>query len=200
MRKIALVVAAAAAILAAGPMAASAHVGTGGAGGFAHGFQHPLGGLDHVLAMVMVGLYAARLGGRALWLVPASFVCLMVVGGALGVAGTAVPFAELGIGLSVVVLGAVVAFGLRIGPAAAMVLVGFFAIFHGHAHGTEMPESAAGMAYGAGFVAATVLLHASGIAGGLMLASHGAARGPALARCIGGAACVAGVAILAGVL
>src|SRR5690606_25582361 len=109
MRKIALVVLAAAAMLTAGATAASAHTGIGSTGGFAHGFAHPLGGLDHILAMVMVGLYAAQLGGRALWLVPASFVCLMILGGVLGIAGMAVPFAELGIGLSVVVLGAVVA-------------------------------------------------------------------------------------------
>lgn len=200
MRKIALVASAAAVMLAAGSAVASAHTGIGSAGGFAHGFAHPLGGLDHILAMVMVGLYAAQLGGRALWLVPASFVCLMVLGGAIGVAGVALPFAELGIGLSVVVLGAAVAFGLRIGPAAAMALAGFFAIFHGHAHGTEMPETAAGLAYGAGFVTATVLLHATGITGGLTLASRAVARSSALVRCMGGAACVAGVGILAGVL
>nr|WP_315924519.1 HupE/UreJ family protein [Mesorhizobium sp. SP-1A] len=180
--------------------AAEAHVGIGDASGFSHGFLHPLGGLDHILAMVLVGLYAAQLGGRAVWLVPASFVCLMIAGGGLGVAGVSVPFIELGIGLSVVVLGAAVAFGFRIAPAAAMALVGFFAIFHGHAHGTEMPETAASLAYGAGFVAATALLHALGVAGGLVLGRQSTAGGQMLVRCAGGAASLAGVALITGIL
>jgi urease accessory protein len=188
------------AMLAASSTIASAHVGVGHTTGFAHGFWHPLSGLDHILAMVLVGLYAAQLGGRAIWLVPASFVCLMAFGGALGVAGVPVPFTELGIGLSVVVFGGVVAFGLRLAPALAMALVGFFAIFHGHAHGTEMPETAAGLAYGLGFVAATVLLHTTGVAAGLTLGQRTTARARVLVRWLGGAASLAGVALLTGVL
>lgn len=93
------------------PGLAHAHTGLGDVSGFAHGFTHPLSGLDHILAMVMVGLFAAQLGGRARWLVPMSFVSVMMLGGVLGLAGIAVPFVELGIGLSIVVLGGAVAFG-----------------------------------------------------------------------------------------
>src|SRR4051794_25073867 len=139
-----------AALLISVASAAQAHTGIGDTAGFAHGFAHPLGGIDHVVVMVAVGLFAARLGGRALWLVPLSFVSVMIAGGALGMAGIDVPFVEFGIGLSVVVLGLAVAFGLHLPTAAAMALVGVFAIFHGHAHGAEMPESASGLIYGAG--------------------------------------------------
>jgi urease accessory protein len=200
MRRISLIVSVAAAVLAAGSTVASAHVGVGDTAGFAYGFGHPLGGLDHILAMIAVGLYAAQLGGRAVWLVPASFVCFMIFGAALGVADVAVPFVEIGIGLSVVFLGAAVACGLRVGPAAAMAVVGFFAIFHGHAHGAEMPGTAAGLAYGVGFAMATALLHALGIAGGLMLGSRLPALGPALIRSLGAVASIAGIGLLAGVL
>jgi urease accessory protein len=188
------------AALALLPSAASAHVGIGDAHGFGHGFAHPLGGLDHILAMVAVGVFAAQLGGRALWLVPLSFLAMMAVGGALGTAGLNLPFAEIGIGLSVVVLGLVVAFGLPLPVVAASALVGFFAIFHGHAHGAEMPETAFGLAYGAGFVLATALLHGAGIGGGLLLGRAGAAPGRRIAQLAGGATTVAGVALLGGVL
>lgn len=149
------------------PSAASAHTGVGDSSGFAHGFMHPIGGLDHVIAMVAVGLLAARLGGRALWLVPLCFVTMMIVGGIAGVSGIGLPFVEFGISGSILVLGLMVALGRQIPPPLAMALAGFFAIFHGHAHGTEMPVDAAGFAYGAGFVAATALLHAAGLALGI---------------------------------
>ena len=103
---------------------ALAHPGHGDATGFAHGFMHPLGGLDHVLAMVAVGLFAAHLGGRALWLVPATFVAVMALGGALGMAGVGLPFVETGIAVSVVVLGLAVALRLSIPTLAAMALAG----------------------------------------------------------------------------
>jgi urease accessory protein len=182
------------------PSLAMAHTGHGEVAGFAHGFAHPLGGLDHILAMLMVGLLAAQLGGRALWLVPASFVAVMALGGGLGLAGLTVPFVELGIALSIVVLGAAVAFGLTAPVAAAMGLVGFFALFHGHAHGAEMPETVGGLAYGSGFIAATALLHAVGLAGGLLLGRTAEANGATLVKCLGGAASLAGVGILTGVL
>jgi urease accessory protein len=137
--------AAATAILA--PAVAFAHTGVGDTSGFVHGFGHPISGLDHILAMVMVGIFAWQLGGRALWLVPTTFVLIMAVGGALGIAGIGVPFVEIGIALSVVVLGAIVAFNVKAPVAAAMGLVGLFAIFHGHAHGAEIPEDAGGVAY-----------------------------------------------------
>ncbi len=182
------------------PGLAHAHTGLGDVGGFAHGFTHPLSGLDHILAMVMVGLFAAQLGGQARWLVPMSFVSAMMLGGVLGLAGIAVPFVELGIGLSIVVLGGAVAFGFRAHVAAATALVGFFAVFHGYAHGAEMPETASGLAYGAGFVLATATLHAAGLGLGLLLDSKGKARGSLFVRSLGGLAAFAGVGVLAGLV
>lgn len=182
------------------PSMASAHTGVGDTAGFAHGFLHPLTGLDHVLAMVMVGVFAWQLGGRALWLVPATFVALMAVGGALGVAGIGLPFVEAGIALSVIVLGAVVALRVQAPVAVAMAVVGLFAIFHGHAHGAEMPETAAGLGYGLGFMLATALLHAAGIGLGFAIGWADARKGPIVARTAGAAAALAGVAILAGLV
>jgi urease accessory protein len=168
----------AAAILALAPVAASAHPGHDGAG-LVHGFMHPLSGYDHIIAMVAVGLLAARLGGRALWLVPASFVAAMTVAGLAASTGVALPYLEIGIVASVVVLGAVALFGVAMPIAAAMGLVGFFAVFHGYAHGVEMPETASAVAYGAGFVAATAMLHAVGIGLGLAIGRSRRAVGAA---------------------
>ncbi|OLP55710.1 urease accessory protein [Rhizobium rhizosphaerae] len=182
------------------PGAAFAHTGVGHASGFVHGFAHPVSGLDHILAMVMVGLFAARLGGRALWLLPITFVAVMALGGALGVAGVTVPFVETGIALSVLVLGAVVALNVKAPTAAAMGLVGLFAIFHGHAHGAEMPEDAGGLAYAAGFMLATALLHGAGLALGLSLGRFEGRKGALAVRSAGGLVAVAGVGLLAGVL
>ena len=165
------------------------------AGGPVQGFLHPLGGLDHVLAMVAVGLVAARIGGRALLLVPASFLVMMAVGGAAGAAGWSLPHVETGIALSVVVLGAVLALGMVPPMAGAMALVGAFAVFHGFAHGAEMPGAASGLAYGFGFLAATALLHAAGLGLGLAVA-HRTTR-PAL-RVAGAALAAAGLGLLAG--
>jgi urease accessory protein len=178
--------------------AAQAHTGVGETSGFIHGFAHPINGADHILAMVAVGLFAAHLGGRALWLVPASFVLMMVLSGAFGMAGVNMPFVEIGIGLSVVVFGIAVAFGFHIPTAAAMTLVGFFAIFHGHAHGAEMPESASGLEYGFGFVLATATLHASGIGMGLLIGRMGETSGARILRATGSAVALAGIAILTG--
>ena len=157
------------AALALLPTAALARPGIGHPHGFVHGFAHPLGGLDHVLAMVAVGLFAWQLGGRALWLVPATFVLVMALGGALGIAGVAVPGVEIGIVASVIVLGAIVALRVKTPLAIATGLVALFAIFHGHAHGTEMPLDASGAVYAAGFLLATALLHAAGIALGFAI-------------------------------
>jgi urease accessory protein len=142
---------------------AHAHVIPGDVRGFGNGFAHPLHGLDHILAMVAVGFWAAQLGGRARWLVPASFVGVMALGGALAVSGLRVPFTEEGILLSVLVLGILVAMAARFPLAVSMAIVGLFAFFHGHSHGAEMPANAVGCAYGAGFVLATVGLQACGI-------------------------------------
>ncbi|KQO43106.1 MULTISPECIES: HupE/UreJ family protein [unclassified Methylobacterium] len=182
--------------LMAGP--ALAHTGQGDASGLAHGFLHPLTGLDHMLAMVAVGLVAAQVGGRAMVLVPLSFIGMMMVGGALGAAGVALPHVETAIALSVAVLGAAVALRLTMPVAAAMALVGVFAVFHGHAHGAEMPEAASGLAYGAGFVAATALLHAAGLGLGLGMGRLGEGNGRPALRVAGAAFAAAGLGLLAG--
>ena len=182
------------------PAVAFAHTGVGDTSGFVHGFGHPISGLDHILAMVMVGIFAWQLGGRALWLVPTTFVLIMAVGGALGIAGIGVPFVEIGIALSVVVLGAIVAFNVKAPVAAAMGLVGLFAIFHGHAHGAEIPEDAGGVAYAAGFMIATALLHLAGITAGFLIGRAGERYGSLVMRVAGGFATVAGLGLLIGVL
>jgi urease accessory protein len=187
------------ALLALLPDAALAHAGHAATGGLAAGFLHPLGGLDHVLAMVAVGLLAWTLGGRALWLVPLAFVAAMAAAGALGMAGTPLPLVELGIGLSVVVIGGLVALGLRLPTALAMTIAAVFAVFHGHAHGTEMSPGASALGYGLGFMAATALLHASGL-----LAGRGFARlattGGGLTRASGAAIAALGALIIAGTI
>ncbi|MBY3327068.1 HupE/UreJ family protein [Rhizobium laguerreae] len=185
---------------AALPAVAYAHPAIGEAAGFSHGFAHPISGLDHVLAMVMVGVFAFQLGGRATWLVPTTFVLVMALGGALGVAGINVPFVEIGIALSVVVLGAIVALHVRAPLAAALGIVGLFAIFHGFAHGAEMPENAAGAAYAAGFMVATALLHVSGLVLGYLIGRAGERHGLFVTRTAGGIATIAGIGILAGLI
>lgn len=192
--------AAAAAFATLLPSAAFAHVGVGATSGFAHGVVHPVTGVDHVLAMVAVGMFAANLGGRALWAVPLTFVAVMAAGGALGVAGIAVPFVEAGIAVSVIVLGLAVALRWRWPVAAAMALVGVFAIFHGHAHGAEMPVDASGLEYGLGFVLATALLHVAGIGLGLGIVRFGRVYAPRAIQLGGAAMAVAGLGILAGVI
>lgn len=182
------------------PAAAHAHTGIGETAGLVHGFSHPISGLDHILAMVMVGVLAFQLGGRAVWVVPTTFVLVMALGGALGMAGITVPFVETGIALSVIVLGAVVALDIRASTAVMMAIVGLFAVFHGHAHGAEMPENAGGAAYAAGFMIATALLHAAGLGIGFMIARFGERRGFFVMRTAGGLAAVAGVGILTGLI
>lgn len=176
---------------------ALAHVGAGSVGGVTHGFMHPVGGLDHVLAMVLVGLLAASLGGRALWALPAAFLAMMAAGGALGLSGLQFPLVEAGIAGSIIVLGAALALKINPGLLAAVAVTGFFAVFHGFAHGAEMPADASGVAYGAGFLAATALLHALGVAAGMALSKAGGAH---VSRLAGAAAGLAGVAIFAGAL
>lgn len=178
------------------PVAASAHVGVGDTHGYLHGFSHPLSGIDHALAMVAVGLFAAHLGGRALWLVPLTFVSVMALAGIAGMTGVKLPYVEIGIGMSVVVLGLAVAFQLSMPILIAMSLVGIFAIFHGHAHGTEMPESTSGLAYGVGFICATMLLHAVGVGLGLVIGKTDQIYGRRIVQIGGGAMALAGVAIL----
>ena len=164
-----------------------------------HGFGHPLGGLDHVLAMVAVGLYAALLGGRALWLVPATFVAMMAVGGALrGMAGYHAPLRRSRHGrCSVVALGVAVALHVSLSTLAAMALAGVFALFHGHAHGAEMPQDLSGYEYAAGFLLATALLHGAGASRlGWARPSFANAAAWRAAQFAGGAMALAGVALL----
>ena len=186
------------ATLAIAPSVALAHTGVGHASGFLHGVEHPITGLDHILAMVTVGIFAYQLGGRALWLVPSTFVGVMALGGVLGMTGVDVPFVELGIAVSVVVLGVVVALGVKAPHAAAMAMVGFFAIFHGHAHGAEIPGDAGSVGYGLGFVIVTTLLHLSGIGIGFAVGKTGDRHGAMVPRSAGAIVAVAGVAILTG--
>lgn len=180
--------------------AAEAHTGVGSTMGFTHGLGHPFSGLDHILAMVAVGLLAANLGGRALWLVPLSFVAMMAVGGALGVAGVDMPFVEIGIAASVIVLGLAVAMQWNLPVAGAMALVGFFALFHGHAHGAEMPTDASGLAYGVGFVLATAILHLIGIGLGLGIGILAKATSKRTMQAGGAVMSLAGAAMLTGIL
>ena len=172
--------------------AACAHTGSM-AGGFTSGFMHPLFGWDHVVAMVAVGLWGAFLGTPAIWILPVTFPLVMTIGGALGVAGVPLPGVEIGIALSAIVLGAMVAFAARPPIWVAAVIVAAFAIFHGHAHGTELPNAADPIAYSLGFVVATGLLHLAGIAIGLVVRWP---RGKDLVRACGVAISIAGVAFL----
>jgi urease accessory protein len=159
---------AAVAMLLLWPFAAWAHVESGQAGGFVSGLSHPVSGLDHVLAMVAVGLWGAQLGMPALWVLPVAFPMMMAFGGMLGLMGLPLPGVEVGIALSAMVLGALVLGGIRLSLIAAVLVVAFFAVFHGHAHGTELEPGQNAMLYSLGFVIATGLLHAVGICIGLI--------------------------------
>lgn len=177
------------------PTAASALIGNG-SHGFVHGFLHPLAGADHVLTMVAVGLLASQLGGRALWLLPATFMAVVALGGMLAFAGEAMPGVELGIAASVFVLGTLMALGLKAPVAGAAAIAGMFAIFHGHAHGSELPDGAAAAAYASGFLSATALLHVGGIGLGVLLGRMSEASGLALHRLGGAGVALAGIALL----
>ncbi len=185
------------ALLALFAGSASAHDGGGIVGGFASGFMHPILGWDHVVAMVAVGLWGAFLGNPAIWILPVVFPLVMAFGGALGVMDVPIPAVETGIAASAVVLGAMVAFAARPPIWIAAVIVGAFAIFHGHAHGTELPDAANPLAYSIGFVLATGLLHLGGVAFGLLV------RWPAgkiAVQAGGGAIALAGVGFLTGIV
>lgn len=182
-----------AAALAASALPAFAHSETGQASGFLAGFAHPFSGLDHVLAMVAVGLWGAQLGAPAIWLLPVTFPMVMAFGGFLGLVGVGIPGVEPGIAASAVLLGAAVMTERRIPLFAAAALVGFFAIFHGHAHGTELPEGQNGLLYSLGFVVATGCLHAFGIAVG---AVHRWPSGRVALRVAGSVVSLAGLVFL----
>ncbi len=158
--------------------------------GFTNGLAHPLTGLDHICAMVAVGLWVAQRGGRALWLVPLTFVSLMAIGSIIGMGGINVPHVEQGIAASVLTLGIFIAAAVRLPLVASMAMVGLFALFHGYAHGAEMPETIAGFAYGIGFVAATASLLLTGIALGIATRRLASAQ---MVRCLGGGIAACGV-------
>lgn len=176
----------AAILLVAAAMPAYAHVGIGTTTSFTAGFTHPLSGLDHMTVMIAVGLWGALKGGKAIWAWPAAFVGVMLAGAVLGMAHVPVPFVEPGILASVVALGLLVALAVDLPVSAGVAIIGLFALFHGHAHGTEVPENTGGLEYMAGFAVATALLHAVGIAAALGLGM----RFRGLAR-VAGAACAA---------
>ncbi len=157
----------AALLLASRP--ALAHIVDGSAsGGFLGGFAHPLFGLDHVVAMVAVGLWGAFLGPPAIWLLPITFPMVMALGGTIAILGVPVPGVEIGIASSAIVLGGMIALAARPPLVLAALIVGAFAIFHGHAHGAELPPGTDAVAFSVGFVMATGLLHLAGIAFGLL--------------------------------
>lgn len=191
MRRLSL---AAAATLAATP--AFAHLPPGEYGSFAAGFTHPIFGLDHIIAMVTVGLWASAIGGRALWAVPAAFVGTMTVGYVLAFTGFALPVVEPMILASVVVFGLLVALAVRLPVAAGAAIAAVFALFHGFAHGTEATGAQA-LGFGAGFVAATALLHAAGIGIGLGI-GRVSGSGTWVSRGLGAAAAALGLALIVG--
>lgn len=176
---------------------AFAHTGDAAGGGFVTGFLHPILGWDHVAAMVAVGLWGAFLGKPAIWLLPVTFPLVMALGGAAGAAGVPLPGIETGIAASAMIIGLAVLFAARPPLIIAAVIVAFFAIFHGHAHGTEMPEAISPLAYAAGFVIGTGLLHLCGIAFGFLTRS---ATGTIAVRAAGGLIAAAGIGFLTGAL
>ena len=174
--------------VAAGP--AFAHIGQGDtAGGFNSGFMHPLSGIDHICAMVAVGLWGAQLGMPAIWVLPVAFPTVMAFGGFLGLVGFPLPGVEIGIALSALVLGSMVLFAVRPPLWVSIAIVGVFALFHGHAHGAELPEGENGLTFSLGFVIATGLLHACGIAIGIL---WGLKAGKVAVRALGGVVALAG--------
>jgi len=182
-----------AASLAASTMPAFAHLDPAEHGSLLAGFTHPLSGLDHILVMIAVGLWAAQIGGRALWVVPAAFVGTMAFGFALAIIGVHLPFVEPAILASVVALGLLVAMAVRMETAACAAVVGIFALFHGYAHGGELGAAGA-LPFSAGFVVATALLHIAGI--GLGLGIGRLSSGRIISRMIGGLTAFAGLALI----
>ena len=169
---------------------AFAHAQQGEAAGFLSGLVHPLAGLDHVLAMVAVGLWGVQLGAPAIWLLPVAFPMVMAMGGMLGLMNVPLPGIEYGIAASAILLGAAVLFESRPPLAVALLVVGVFAIFHGHAHGTELPPGQSALLYSMGFVMATGCLHAAGIGIGTV---HRWSWGQAMLRAAGAVVAVGGI-------
>jgi urease accessory protein len=178
------------------PGVASAHTGTGMSGGFISGFAHPILGWDHVVAMVAVGLWGAFLGAPAIWLLPVIFPLVMAFGTVLGIVGVPISGIETGIASSAIVLGLLILLAIRLPLWLACIIVGVFAIFHGYAHGTELPQAANPLAFIIGFVLATGMLHLIGIGFGLLLRWP---AGKVAVRTLGGIISMAGIGFLFGI-
>ncbi len=178
------------------PSMASAHTGVGDTAGFWHGLAHPIGGLDHILAMVAVGLWAAQIGGKALWMVPGAFVLAMAGSSVIGHFGLPLPGVEQGILASDFVLGLLLLFAARLPLAVSTGIVAILAIFHGYAHGAEMPSTASGLVYGFGFIVSTAMLHLAGIGMGWATARYQPKLQEQLFRLGGGAVVVGAVYVL----
>ena len=176
------------------PATVFGHQETGSITGIVSGLKHPVSGMDHVLAMISVGLWGAQLGAPAVWVLPVAFPMVMAFGGMLGLMGISLPGIEIGIAVSAIVLGAMIVTESRPPLWVAAALVGFFAIFHGHAHGTELPAGSSGLLYSIGFVASTGTLHGAGITMGLVHAFRG---GRLAVRAAGAVVSAAGVFFLA---
>lgn len=179
------------------PESASAHVDVGALGGFQSGFIHPIIGPDHLLAMLAVGIWGAQMGGRNIWTLPVTFPLVMAAGGILGMSGFVLPHVELGIALSVFVLGLAIAFAWKAPEWVALLLIAVFAVFHGYAHGVELPKAVDPASYAVGFVVATGVIHVVGIGIGLLLGRLWEGR---LSQALGGAIAVAGLYFTAGPL
>ncbi len=179
------------------PNLASAHTGVGDTSGYWHGLTHPISGLDHILAMVAVGLWAAQMGGKALWMVPSAFLLAMSASSAIGHFGLPLPGVEQGILASDFILGLLLLFAARLPLALSTGIVGILAVFHGYAHGAEMPETASGLAYGFGFIISTALLHLTGMGVGLAIDRYQPKLQQLLFRIGGGAVVVGAVYVLA---
>jgi urease accessory protein len=174
---------------------AEAHLLDASGAGWSHGFSHPFSGLDHILAMAAVGIWAAQTGRPALWVLPVVFPLAMAVGGMIGVAGLPVPGIEAGIAASVLILGLLIAFQAKPPLTASAILVALFAVFHGHAHGTELPQAASPILYGLGFVLATAVLHLIGLSIGHVMRLP---KGMLAIRIGGGGIAAAGVTLFIG--
>lgn len=180
----------AAVVFCLAPVPALAHVEVGPLGGFQSGFVHPIIGTDHLLAMLAVGIWGAQMGGRNVWTLPVTFPLIMAVGGILGMNGVALPNVELGIALSVLVLGLAIAFAWKAPEWVALLLITVFAIFHGFAHGAELPTAVDPASYAVGFVVATGLIHVVGIGIGYLLLRPWKGR---LSQALGGCIALMGV-------
>jgi urease accessory protein len=177
------------------PSLAHAHVGIGETNGFLHGFGHPLTGLDHLCAMIAVGLWAVQTEGRAIWAVPLTFVSVMLLGGVFGMAGIHLVFVETGIAVSVLMLGVLIASAVRLPLPVSILIVGLFALCHGHAHGAEMPATASALRYAGGFALATASLHVAGIGLGAGIEKIASAK---FVRFAGGAIALSGLVLCIG--